>query len=130
MMTKEQFDMIVEEIKSKEMFMNIRFEPFDGRLIVKIDRQFYNKLIEFRKTLPIPTLDEAFENPSDGFFECKIDSKDNVSFDIEYINDNSKVEIVDNADYEYKIEFSYSISKPKQKEKQEIVIHNRRGIRN
>ena len=26
----------------------------------------------------------SFENPSDGFFEYKIDSKDNVSFDIEY----------------------------------------------
>ena len=136
MLSKEQFENIVSDIRKDVHETDIRFGIYNdystGNFVVSINKQLYNDLIAFRNTLPIDYYGELeledysddMEILTDGLFYC------NRSFDGEYakffsiaewIDGIMPVKIVDNVDYDYKIEFIYSVTKS-YKPKEEPII--------
>lgn len=133
MLSKEQFDGIIESIKKDVHEIQHRFGIYKehdcGKLLVKLDKQVYDDLIEFRKTLPLFYYEGTEIDGSgyeylegydcicdyfkiyDGFFDLKIVGNEIYTLDITWVDNIMPIELADLKDYTYKVEFIYSVER-------------------
>lgn len=123
MLTKEQFDNIVKDLKEDVCKVWYKFEVYEDEFVVKINKQLYEDLLEFRKTLPVDYYGrleiEKYDSKTDthictdGIFDCLMACDESYwnFFAITWIDGCMPVKIVDNVDYDYRIEFIYSKTK-------------------
>lgn len=143
MLSKEQFENIIKSIKNDVYKMNIRFGIYAdgglpkreyGELELVIDKQLYDDLIAFRKTLSpyynvqLKTTEAYFEDKyvngydglcccdvfDDGFFTVHVWMQDIVEVVInDYVDELTKIKVVDLEDQKYRVNFNYSITDDK-----------------
>lgn len=129
MLSKEQFDNIINDIRKDVYETYVRFGMYvdygDSKAdcTVKINKQLYVDLIDFRNTLPIDyygRLDhEGYDDAtgmdicSDVAFLCMENEDEDYYnfFSMTWIDGHMPIKVVDNVDYDYKVEFSYSVGK-------------------
>lgn len=128
MLSKEQFDGIVNDLKEQVNRMYWRFEAFnENGLVVEINQQLYKDLLEFRNTLPIDYYAERLDHEgchdvlgidvwfnvlTDGVFNCLINRDETywTFYAIEWINGKIPVKIVDDIDFGFRIVFTESVT--------------------
>ena len=128
MLNKEQFDMIMSDMKKDVERAYWKFEDYDGSLEIKINRQLYNDLIEFRETLPydyfgVPYVygydsDKDRDILSDGNFRFSyadenVDNEDLLVIEDVKLDevDYAFVKVVKSTHYDYRVEFIYNKTK-------------------
>ena len=128
MMTKEQFDMIMNDMKRDVERFYWKFEDYDGSLEIKINRQLYNDLIEFRETLPYDYFGVPYVYGYDSDKDRDILSDEHFIFSYADENVNNEdllviedvkldevgyafVKVVKSTHYDYRVEFVYSKTK-------------------
>lgn len=140
MLSKEQFENIIKSIKNDVYKMDIRFGIYtdgglpkgeDGEFEIVIDKQLYNDLIAFRKTLSpyynaqLETTDAYFKDRfidkygelcccdvfNDGFFTVYVYINEIVDIVInDYVDGRIKIKVADLEDCTYRVNFNYSIT--------------------
>ena len=128
MMTKEQFDMIMNDMKRDVERFYWKFEDYDGSLEIKINRQLYNDLIEFRETLPYDYFGVPYVYGYDSDKDRDILSDEHFIFSYADENVNNEdllviedvkldevdyafVKVVKSTHYDYRVEFIYNKTK-------------------
>lgn len=147
MLSKEQFENIIKSIKNDVYKMNIRFGIYadgglpkreHGELELVIDKQLYDDLIAFRKTLSpyynaqLETTDAYFTDRfidkygelcccdvfDDGFFTVYVYINKIVDVVInDYVDELTKIKVADLEDQKYRVNFNYSITDNKDVQK-------------
>lgn len=128
MLNKEQFDMIMGDMKKDVERAYWKFEDYDGSLEIKINRQLYNDLIEFRETLPydyfgVPYVysydsDKDRDILYDEYFKFSyadenVDNEDLLVIEDVKLDevDYAFVKVVKSTHYDYRVEFIYNKTK-------------------